>query len=194
MSDMESSSYSIEGVIDQASSWLSTCTILNNDCSSWGRSNPTWLPTRLLDISDATNSGIIRMFCPQAVESLEYAILSHRWETDGQLGLSTVNFESFVDGIPLKDLSKTFQETIMMCGKLQNNFIWINTLCILQYSREYWLRKSSMMRRVYIHVKICIVASGAADGRRMPLSSRNPLLVKSLLRRTTKILFDRPRR
>ncbi|KAK0106884.1 hypothetical protein ONS95_003605 [Cadophora gregata] len=190
-SDLMDSSGLGGGSDEEPYSWLSHCINRHEKCfTSLGLPRSSWLPTRLLDIRDIAVSHRVKLYCTEPGDSLEYATLSHRWEADDQLRLLTGNIKSFLNGISVETLSKTFQQAIAMCRKLLLNFIWIDSLCILQDSKEDWVRESSTMGKIYINGKVCIAASGAADGCRTPMSNRNPLLMKPLLRKTTKSIFD----
>jgi hypothetical protein len=95
---------------------------------------------------------------------VQYASLSHCWGKLKIITLTTSNLAGFQHEIPLKELPKTFQEAIYVTRYLGLQYIWIDSLCILQDSSEDWAKESVQMADVYGAAEINIAATGAADG------------------------------
>jgi hypothetical protein len=74
------------------------------------------------------------------------------------------NFTNFRTGILHSDLCKTFNDAIIAAKHLGLNYIWIDSLCIIQDDPEGWLRESAKMGSVYSGSTINIAATGAEDG------------------------------
>ena len=53
------------------------------------------------------------------------------------------------EGIPFRSLSITFQHAVQVAIQLHCEYIWIDSLCIIQDSREDWAREANLMREVY---------------------------------------------
>ena len=66
--------------------------------------------------------------------------------------------------IPWNQLSKTFQDAITITRKLGIQYIWIDSLCIVQDDKEDWRAESSKMDSVYGNSYLTINASYAKDG------------------------------
>ena len=107
-----------------------------------------------------------------------YATLSHCWGKNPTfLRLTEQNLHRLHDAIDLHELPKTFRDTIVLCRRLNLQYLWIDSLCIIQEgegSKEDWLRHVTEMRNVYRHGLVNIAASRAADATHGLYAERNP--------------------
>ncbi|KAH6637803.1 hypothetical protein C7974DRAFT_285914, partial [Boeremia exigua] len=53
-------------------------------------------------------------------------------------------------------LTQTFQDAVDFVRRLGIDFIWINSMCIVQDDRHDWLREASMMFSVYNNVHVTL--------------------------------------
>lgn len=88
-----------------------------------------------------------------------------------QLSSGTLN--EFKQRIPFDHLPKTFQDALIICNALDVQYIWIDSLCILQDSREDWAMQGSKMAQIYSDCLVTIAADVAANSsqgflRRVP--------------------------
>jgi hypothetical protein len=74
-------------------------------------------------------------------------------------------FESFKQGIPYKEFPKTFQDAIRICRALKVDYLWIDSICIIQDSKEDWDIQSSKMDLVYANCLLTIAADSAENVR-----------------------------
>ncbi|TGO68116.1 hypothetical protein BOTNAR_0030g00390 [Botryotinia narcissicola] len=160
-------------------SWLSTCANSHTKCrkifSKGGddqyEPETHWFPDRLLKITrDDSEPGYCDISARLVVRSdpadflpgwmgLEYASLSHSWgpspDPSAPLGgragevLTESNLALWRVDVPLDDLPLTFRHAIIVCVALGFQYIWIDSLCIIQDSLEDWQEQSAMMRDVY---------------------------------------------
>jgi len=72
--------------------------------------------------------------------------------------------EQYKDIIPLSDLSKTFREAILVCRSLEIQFLWIDSLCIIQDDPLDWEEESAKMADVYSGSHLNLAAAAASDG------------------------------
>jgi len=72
---------------------------------------------------------------------------------------------------------KTFADAFLVVNGLGIQFIWIDSLCIIQDSRGDWLKESAMMGRVYGAAYLNIAATGAVDGSEGLLFDHDPRAV-----------------
>jgi hypothetical protein len=98
---------------------------------------------------------------PRAVK---YATLSHCWGTHTFLTLMKDNLNDFLERIPPEALSKTFQDAIDIVQYLGYQYLWIDSLCIMQDDDDDWKKESALMTQVYGGSQINIAAAGAANG------------------------------
>ncbi|KAJ4348613.1 uncharacterized protein N0V89_009991 [Didymosphaeria variabile] len=89
-------------------------------------------------------------------EDLPYAALSHRWGDEQPLRLLKDNLELFRENIEWSTLPKTFQDAIVFARKLGIEFIWIDSLCIIQDSKEDWFEQSGKMAGIYEHAAVTL--------------------------------------
>jgi hypothetical protein len=72
--------------------------------------------------------------------------------------------QQFMERIPSTALSKTFLDAMNIARKLEIQYIWIDSLCIIQDDRNDWEEEGSLMSSVYGGSTVNIAASGAEDG------------------------------
>jgi len=128
-----------------AKSWLHECT---QDHSQWQCANQDsdMLPTRLVCIANP---------CPRLVSTCHwtarprYATLSHCWGDIPFLRLETRNQDAFSRIIPSDQLPKTFQDAIEIAKALGLEYIWIDSLCIVQDDDDDWRKEAALMSSVY---------------------------------------------
>jgi hypothetical protein len=90
--------------------------------------------------------------------------LSHRWGLGNYTTLQENNLEQFCKEIPLDALSKTFLDAIQITREMGINYIWIDSLCIIQNNLTDWDKEAASMTEVYGGSSLNIAASGASDG------------------------------
>jgi hypothetical protein len=155
-----------------ARSWLHDCMTKHNTCS---HSDTNFHPTRLLDVGDINSQTVRVEVMPTDINSgARYATLSHRWGKSKVLRLTTSTMLRLQAGIPTAELAKTFQDAIFISRQLGITRLWIDSLCIVQDSKEDWERESSQMSNVYRHAVINVAASAAPDSDAgcLPVRSR----------------------
>lgn len=156
-----------------ARKWLSNCVSSHGICRT---SQPTILPTRVLEVKKDGDKVYLRE--TNGMEG-QYATLSHCWGGSFPLTTMVATLESRKHGISFEELPKTFQEAIIVTRRLEIQYLWIDSLCIIQDSDEDWLRESSLMAKVYEGAFVNISADDAANSKAGLGSSR-----KSLARNT----------
>lgn len=97
-------------------------------------------------------------------ESGRYTALSHCWGKMQIIRTTKATLEQMKKGIPWASLSKTFQDAITLTRQLGVQYIWIDSLCIVQDDRYDWEIESATMAAVYQNAYLTIAASLAADG------------------------------
>ncbi|TGO16706.1 hypothetical protein BTUL_0025g00620 [Botrytis tulipae] len=97
---------------------------------------------------------------------VEYATLSHCWgkiPDTQRLVLTSENVSSWTRGMPDLKSMKTFDQAIIICQKLGLEYIWIDSLCIIQNSQDDWRHEASLMSMVYRYSNCTITATAAND-------------------------------
>ncbi|KAK0709390.1 heterokaryon incompatibility protein-domain-containing protein, partial [Lasiosphaeria miniovina] len=96
-----------------------------------------------------------------------YAALSHMWgdvqESAPPLRAMNYNYADLKDGISLGRLPRNFADAVETCRRLGIEYIWIDSLCIIQDSEEDWKREAATMHMVYKNAFITIAATWATS-------------------------------
>jgi hypothetical protein len=76
---------------------------------------------------------------------------------------STDNIDKRMEGILFQDLPKTFKDAVVLTRALGIQYLWIDSLCIIQDSVSDWAAELSQMADVYKHAALTIAASCSTD-------------------------------
>ncbi|KAH7309318.1 heterokaryon incompatibility protein-domain-containing protein [Rhexocercosporidium sp. MPI-PUGE-AT-0058] len=155
--------------LEQIKTWLGACCKDHSTCeNSWTLvSEERKLPTRLLNINKVSGQWQVHVIVgTEAQVDAAYVTLSHCWGTSDFVRLTSETYPSYSDNLPFKTLSRTFQEAVELTFALGFNYLWIDSLCIIQDSHDDWVHESSMMGSVYAqgHLNIAATYSNNGDG------------------------------
>jgi hypothetical protein len=93
--------------------WLKKCSD-NHTCTS---QEPSFLPTRLLDLDEVDTKGQVRLVLSQDIDQhARYVTLSHCWGGDVPFQLREETREKMIEGFELEDMPKTFRDAIAVAG------------------------------------------------------------------------------
>jgi hypothetical protein len=147
----ENQSTGSEGSFLKAEKWLRKCIHNHEKCNSVDTLED-WAPSRLLDIGPATNPfpTTIKLRNTKSWQrSVHYITLSHCWGSVQPFRLLRNNLSELIDGISIDTLPKTFQDAIYATWRFGVQYLWIDSLCIIQDSIKDWNVESSLMTQVY---------------------------------------------
>jgi hypothetical protein len=96
-------------------------------------------------------------------DQAQYVALSHCWGGAQLLATTTVTLGKRKEGIPMASLPKTFYDAVITTRKLGFDYLWIDSLCIIQDSTEDWAQESANMAAVYSGATVVIAADAAQD-------------------------------
>ena len=120
-----------------------------------------WLPSRLIDVR--TSPPCLRNRS-QVLPGAVYTTLSHRWRSPPCLILTTACLADFEKALPMECLSTVFLDAINFTKHCGIQFLWIDSLCILQDSKDDWAQESALMGEVYKHGRCNFAATADAEG------------------------------
>lgn len=140
--------------------WLSECLAGHRHCGTVSHS-PTRLPRRVLDLNAADVASGIRLV-ETSGQTGSYAALSHCWGGGTPIKTMTENISDHLLGIRESCFPRTFIEAIHLTRKLGIQYLWIDSLCIIQNDVNDWEREADMMHHYY---KNSLVTIAAADGK-----------------------------
>ena len=163
--------------IISARKWRDQCLESHNICQRYRSTN--YSPKRLLRIGQPSREKIRLLLNPkQEGTRVQYATLSHCWGDSHISKLTSKSLYQLQEGIAISELGQTFQDAIFTARSLGIEFIWIDSLCILQDSARDWHQEAHMMSSVYRFATLNIAASVAADSEAGCFPERSTPMVK----------------
>lgn len=114
-----------EECLTLAKTWLGDCLREHSQCRT--HMMPI-LPRRVIDVK----SGGLRLLVPRDGTRGHWIALSHCWGTNNTFKTTLNKIESFEQGIEWEELPKTFQDAVLVTRALGVQYLWIDTLCIIQ--------------------------------------------------------------
>lgn len=160
-----------------ARSWYEQCSRDHTTCRAW-KLDTRVLPTRLLHVSRPHGShAVSAKLCltNELPVSTPYVTLSHCWGNGDFLKMTSINYAAFQKDVPVHELPNTFKDAMDITFELRIQHIWIDSLCIMQDSKEDWTNESKMMGDVYRYAACNIAATGYQNGE-TGLFGERPLL------------------
>ena len=86
-----------------------------------------------------------------------YVALSYCWGGDQPNKLTQENYDLYKKDIPWETLPKTIQDAARTAQALGFHYIWIDSMCIVQDSKEDKEVEISQMTKVYAHATLTVV-------------------------------------
>lgn len=101
-------------------------------------------PTRLLYVGDQLED--IRLFDAASTGlQFQWAALSHCWGGGDPFALKTDNLNTLLADLPTDRLPATFKDAVLVCRNLGIQYLWIDSLCIIQDDHGDWEREAAQM-------------------------------------------------
>jgi Heterokaryon incompatibility protein (HET) len=143
-----------------AKKWLDDCRNTHKPCRKWQSTHQRSCPTRLIDISQQDP----KLVCPAPGTTLEFVALSHCWGGGSPLQTFKKNLASHMIAIQSEALPRTFRDAITITKTLGLNYLWIDSLCIIQDDKLDWEKEASRMALVYENAQFAIAATWGSNG------------------------------
>ncbi|TGO07775.1 hypothetical protein BTUL_0247g00010 [Botrytis tulipae] len=128
------------------------------------------LPRRLIDVEEFFITGKVRLVESRSIErvdmtKIKYATLSHCWGPIASRVTRTTshNYDEHMEEIIISKLPQIFQDVILLTGGLDMQYIWIDSLCIVQDDPSDWQQQSAMMADIYAGSLLNISAAHGSD-------------------------------
>ncbi|KAK4955940.1 hypothetical protein LTR10_006879 [Elasticomyces elasticus] len=118
------------------------------------------LPKRIVEVGVEGRSPRLRA---TGGEIMRYACLSHCWGASKIITATTGTVAQLQREIPWTELDKTYQDAIVFCRHIGIQYIWIDSLCILQDDIEDWKTEAPKMSAYYGGCYICLAATASPD-------------------------------
>lgn len=137
--------------------WLDVCFNSHAECRRRGYQ----LPARPIYVGDShpklcltSELGVLRP---------KYAALSYCWGRKKLFKWTSHRLPSFQTETPPGALPRSFENAISTARYLGIDYLWIDSLCIIEDSEEDWSEQSAIMPSIYGNAFFTIAASGAED-------------------------------
>lgn len=163
--------------------WLRMCHEDHTACIGYPNT-PAELPTRVIDVGNEYDELLrLRMFGPEDENQYEiqYIALSHCWgnlpeEQKRAFCTSSENIGERLDqGFDMAILPRTFQDAVILTRHLGQRYLWIDSLCIIQYgdNLEDWKKEAKRMEAVFRNAYCTVAATSAIDSTQGFLKRRS---------------------
>lgn len=107
--------------------------------------------------------------------------LSHCWGKKPTFKLTKNSQPDLEGGILISRLPKTYADAVMIAIMLGVDYIWIDSLCIIQDSKEDWAKEAGQMSMVYQNSFCNIAALDAEDSHSGIFAARDPSILEPLV-------------
>ncbi|OAQ68963.1 heterokaryon incompatibility protein (HET) domain-containing protein [Pochonia chlamydosporia 170] len=136
---------------------------------------------RLIDIGMDSDSNIHVIEVDSKTNTLEYITLSYRWNTEtGRTSLRKENKQEFYTSIPTNRWPQIYRDAVVVARQLGVRYLWIDSLCIVQYDDNDWADQVMLMDSIYSN-GLLNLAGIQADKLPGLAADRNPLTVAPCL-------------
>jgi Heterokaryon incompatibility protein (HET) len=172
--------------------WLEDCIRGHRICRDcWKGDSNQYLPARLLEIGLGRGTREVRLVetkemvsitareqGPAKDQQLRYATLSHCWGNTSHFTTTKATLQQRKHRIPMDAINRTFADAVRFTRRMEVQYLWIDSLCIIQDSAEDWEQESSKMSSIYSNGIFNIAAVAAEHGDKGFLHRRpNPIRV-----------------
>ncbi|KAK3487577.1 uncharacterized protein B0T23DRAFT_322736 [Neurospora hispaniola] len=162
--------------------WLEDCDD-QHQCKPHAKST---VPTRVLDLG-AGREHIVRLYRTRPGDSFRYIALSHCWGKDQHFTTTTSNIKDHMNSIPMDKLPKTFQDAIRTTRELGIQYLWIDSICIVQGDHGDFDKEAKKMEYVFSSAYCVLAASSARSQTEGFLNPRKSRTVVNLGRKKNDI-------
>lgn len=125
-------------------------------------------PTRLIKISQSEDEPYyhLQLHETDSSRSYRYIALSHCWTYSKPLKTTHENLVQHEESIPYDLVSPVFDNAFHMTWCCGVDYIWIDSLCIIQNDAAEWEKESSRMGAVYSNALVVFASHGYDFGLR----------------------------
>ena len=159
--------------VNLAMIWLNRCLKSHAACTI--STHPLApLPTRVLDVAASDTHDGIRLRYGKGIFS-PYITLSHVWGSEPIITTKKSTLNDRLTSISMKSLTQTFRDSVTVARNMSVQYLWIDSLCIIQDSAEDWAAESARMGEYYGNSLFTIAAVWAIGGGGGCFARRDPL-------------------
>ncbi|KAI1750820.1 heterokaryon incompatibility protein-domain-containing protein [Xylaria castorea] len=156
--------------------WLDRCVNGHSSCREADSKAEHKLPKRVIKVGSDDNT-TISLHEPDdrpGVVGSHYLALSHCWGQIPLPRLTTDTLEKKKGNILWESLPRTFQDVILVARGIGVEYVWIDSLCIIQDDEEDWETEAAKMSLIYEGALMVIAATASGNGHGGCLFEREP--------------------
>ncbi|CEF74397.1 unnamed protein product [Fusarium graminearum] len=154
---------------DIVRSWLDHCNQHHQTCKrepTWGSSTSLGetkrLPTRVIAVN-GIGDGQVHLLKTTPTHNGRWVALSHQWGSGEQFRTLTTNLQEHIAGIELANLPRTFRDAVILTRAIGCQYLWIDSICIIQGPDGDFQQEAKRMERVYSGA-YCVLAASRRPG------------------------------
>lgn len=149
-----------QNTIAKVKHWMRQCE-KDHGCTVDEKYDATpFVPTRLIEVVP-DREDVVRLASP--TQRVEYIALSYCWGLTRQNTTQKENLELRGKELEVQSLPRTLQDAICMTRAIGLDYLWIDSLCIIQDDKDDWAYEASRMAEIYSHAHLVLVVTAAAD-------------------------------
>jgi len=146
--------------------WLKNCDE-NHQRPKCQPHKTAFMPTRLIDVG-RDGSETIRLHETQPTDSFKYVALSHPWgKKPPYFQTFRRDLEKYKKQIKIADLTSTFKDAVQTTRELRLQFLWIDSICIVQRDETDngdFEQEAGRVENVFSSA-YCVLAASSAEGQ-----------------------------
>lgn len=154
------SSLDLSSCVQLSRDWMSNCLLEHAECKSKHRGK---LPTRVLRLKSTPENIAVNLHISTPGQTADYIALSYCWGTATNLKTTSTTIDTWKAGIPWDQLPLSFRHAASIAVQLGIEYLWIDSLCIIQDDKVDWEREAGRMAQVYENALITIATDAAKD-------------------------------
>lgn len=141
--------------------WLETCLREHQDCRiQSSHDEQGLLPSRVIDVGDRGTTELVRLIEPGDAKGL-YAALTYRWGNGHIVKTTMSSLERHMDRIDWDTLNQLYKDAVVMTQNMGLRYLWIDSICIVQDSRQDFDREVANMASIYSNAIVTLSAAWA---------------------------------
>src|SRR6478609_1999420 len=157
--------------------WIKSCSRSHPKCKAFQHQMTGWRPTRLIYVGPESEQLKVIISSDKS-RPVPYVALSYCWGSSNSVTLSRENISDFQKDIPLQHLPATIQSAIATTKDLGYQYLWVDSLCIIQNSENDWSHESSRMGDIYGMADITLAAAGGSSVQDPMFYRRDPRAIR----------------
>ncbi|KAG4260105.1 serine/threonine protein kinase [Fusarium proliferatum] len=152
--------------------WARVCSLEHEKCRSGKDQIVKAMPTRLISVQEP-----VHLLDSSSIDPTDYIALSHCWgklTEDQKFCTYKRNITQLRTKIDTDRLPKTFRDAIVVTRGMGIQYLWIDSLCIIQDDDIDWEQEAGKMEQVFSGAYCTISATAAKSSLDGFLSDRSP--------------------